>query len=627
MPKQGLPPWRRIAELDPYSDEQCRCFAAIAIGTPVRRVARWCLAILLSIVVAVPLAALSGLSSTLSMPSWVTTALMAIAAVPFCLFPLTALLIHDRLVRARIRSVYQKGARCKRCKTPLALQLGTAPPAHCSQCGAAAVPPPAFAALLSSHRQTIALVAQHNRKRQRTIMTVLSGLIAIAVSIREAMLQQQSRRAAAHIGSAATILAQAAGNATAKPSTGAPAAWIALFQADQLRSTNHPPGDSSLRTTRLDLIYDAPPPPTDEFDLRAFQKRREEALQAVEHARSCGAFDVFDRLADDASIELPMPLPSNLPLLAQLPEDELATARHFSRLNQARLALAIESGDNQECIMALRSCMRLSRMCERFPGTFGSMVSLASEWRANLLAWRNLDAHPPRDVVVGIGEHLRHESVLPGLLRAIESERLLQLDLIARVFANPDQTRFGCLSIRHPAHELWIMPNVWLGSFDDTMSTLNDYVARVTSELSLLPSTRNQNAFEPPTTSLALLWMDAPYFGKAINGSLQSDLFRSANPIRIAIELYYSEHQRYPDALDELVPTYLAALPIDPLNAQPFKYRLVQTEDGVPNTSFILYSTGLDATDDGGVEDPQNPWRAIHRRTAPTVDFVLNHDH
>jgi hypothetical protein len=49
-----------------------------------------------------------------------------------------------------------------------------------------------------------------------------------------------------------------------------------------------------------------------------------------------------------------------------------------------------------------------------------------------------------------------------------------------------------------------------------------------------------------------------------------------------------------PDQLSELVQDYLPAVPIDPFDGQPIRYR--RTDDG-----FLLYSVGADRTDDGGV--------------------------
>jgi len=66
----------------------------------------------------------------------------------------------------------------------------------------------------------------------------------------------------------------------------------------------------------------------------------------------------------------------------------------------------------------------------------------------------------------------------------------------------------------------------------------------------------------------------------------------------IAIKRYQLRHGQWPATLAELTPEFLAAVPIDPCDGKPLKYR--------PNTdgTFLLYSVGEDGVDDGG--DPTN---------------------
>jgi len=62
----------------------------------------------------------------------------------------------------------------------------------------------------------------------------------------------------------------------------------------------------------------------------------------------------------------------------------------------------------------------------------------------------------------------------------------------------------------------------------------------------------------------------------------------------IAIERYRLRRGSYPESLDSLAPEWLASPPLDFMDGRPFRYR--RTEDG----HFLLYSIGVDCTDDGG---------------------------
>jgi hypothetical protein len=68
----------------------------------------------------------------------------------------------------------------------------------------------------------------------------------------------------------------------------------------------------------------------------------------------------------------------------------------------------------------------------------------------------------------------------------------------------------------------------------------------------------------------------------------------------LAAERFRLAERRWPDRLDGLVPRYLAAVPIDPFDGQPLRFR--RLEDGL-----VIYSVGLDRTDDGGKLDRKRP--------------------
>lgn len=62
----------------------------------------------------------------------------------------------------------------------------------------------------------------------------------------------------------------------------------------------------------------------------------------------------------------------------------------------------------------------------------------------------------------------------------------------------------------------------------------------------------------------------------------------------LAIRLYEHDHGAWPDSLDRLAPDYLKAVPLDPYTNRPPIYR-------VQPHGFLLYSTGSDKTDNGGI--------------------------
>ena len=69
----------------------------------------------------------------------------------------------------------------------------------------------------------------------------------------------------------------------------------------------------------------------------------------------------------------------------------------------------------------------------------------------------------------------------------------------------------------------------------------------------------------------------------------------------IALKRYELRHGKPAARLTDLVPEFLAAVPIDRMDGKPLRYHL--NADG----SFKLYSVGLNGTDEGGDPTPEKP--------------------
>jgi hypothetical protein len=92
--------------------------------------------------------------------------------------------------------------------------------------------------------------------------------------------------------------------------------------------------------------------------------------------------------------------------------------------------------------------------------------------------------------------------------------------------------------------------------------------------------------------------MVIPNTSKAVQTTVRHETLRRLTVTAIALQRFHLRHQRWPETLAELVPEFLASVPIDPLNAEPFRYR--READG----GFVLYSVGEDGRDDGGDAAP-----------------------
>jgi len=88
--------------------------------------------------------------------------------------------------------------------------------------------------------------------------------------------------------------------------------------------------------------------------------------------------------------------------------------------------------------------------------------------------------------------------------------------------------------------------------------------------------------------------MMIPNHGKALLTMVRNETLRRLTITAIALKRFQLRHGKLPAGLEELVPEFISAVPIDLMNQQPLCYRLN------PDGTFVLYSVGEDGKDDGG---------------------------
>lgn len=68
--------------------------------------------------------------------------------------------------------------------------------------------------------------------------------------------------------------------------------------------------------------------------------------------------------------------------------------------------------------------------------------------------------------------------------------------------------------------------------------------------------------------------------------------------IAVALERFQREHQQYPESLEELVPKYLQAVPMDPCTGRA---TITYLRDPHENSPYLIYSFGENGLDNGGL--------------------------
>jgi hypothetical protein len=92
-----------------------------------------------------------------------------------------------------------------------------------------------------------------------------------------------------------------------------------------------------------------------------------------------------------------------------------------------------------------------------------------------------------------------------------------------------------------------------------------------------------------------------PNTHKAALTAVRHETMRRLTVVAIALKRYELKNHGRPPTLATLIPDYISAVPMDPMNGKPLGYRL-DSEFG-----FVLYSVGADGIDDGGQARPVTP--------------------
>lgn len=102
------------------------------------------------------------------------------------------------------------------------------------------------------------------------------------------------------------------------------------------------------------------------------------------------------------------------------------------------------------------------------------------------------------------------------------------------------------------------------------------------------------------------------------NKAMAAETARQAAITAIALKRFQMKHGNYPSALDALVPEFLPAVPLDPVDGQPLRYRLNA------NGTFTLYSTGENGVDDGGNPSlaDQGKSKSLQWQNSNALDWV-----
>ncbi len=658
--------WRAFPELDRFSDEQCERFVKAANARTSAKMMTWLVASIATALVS---------ATALIVPIWLQPKCGNVYVFPalddiymhalltrawfwaWWMFAggIAGFITRDVLLRLRVRRILRTRATCVQCRYSL---LGLAVPAslivQCPECGTPTHVDESMGELTVDEEGAARFTPKDVRKPPRIFTTSRMRVIkrvAVVTAIGlpvivggsffcyEWFLRRQAAKALADrlTPEALMELMEQGQPADSDPRSVSvydivPRAEREKANADLLLEQKHPVEVIDGRKadwpdmTMIYAPYDPGYKPT-EFDLATARRGRWQ-------------FELYQSSQLPAILDEMSATTNSRRSYNFLPQDPASTAtmqelgqlRNLARYNAARMHVALQNHDSKEWLRAFESTLALSRACSTQPFAIAWMVSDAIESLAMRQLNVLLSSKPNTQMLDAIEQAINRQTrsdfgIWP------KGERAIGLDIVAWVFADPDNVRYG-----RPSKGLYTNAGVtqemltdgWrIGTYAENVAEYNKFADRKLAGLSLTAYGR----LRQPTVYNGRLILVQKLLANAWDGTSRSDSRQRLNrPVAftmIALERYKIDNGDYPQVLEELVPGYVAELPLDPwaATATPLSYRRVDPQDDPECRSYLLYTVGGDATDNGGfMKNGERDFGSLNSPDTklPAVDFVLN---
>ena len=344
------------------------------------------------------------------------------------------------------------------------------------------------------------------------------------------------------------------------------------------------------------------------------------------------SYPLLRQLADAASVRpeavfVPR-LHSPTPLFAAMPQ--FSPTQTVTNALVVRAMAACEGGNSPSACQSVQAVLRLVDAAAREPLLIGVLVAVTNHEKGEEAVWAILKKRQATGTELqALQASLATLDFRKAVLMEMRGELAAAVDVMEYVQAGPHRLPelMGPLlwdgnspSPAPPTLKRLLWGLVPSGLFDHNKAVIATmeieqiirplrlgnahdvlrHLAAFDAELKV-----HQGPFHPHHRLVDVM---APAFSSVIERTFEADAIRRQAVIACALERYYLQNKSYPAALVELVPTLLAAVPADPMDDKPMRYR--KTDDG----RYMLWSVGFDLKDDGGkVNIDPNDRSSVHK--------------
>jgi hypothetical protein len=289
------------------------------------------------------------------------------------------------------------------------------------------------------------------------------------------------------------------------------------------------------------------------------------------------------------------------------------------------VSVSTESGDVKDAIAGLNTIARISAALHQDPTLIGQVVSLSSAGAVLVETEALLTRHklPPAklDELAVLLAGLQRTN---GFRRGITSERvngLAAFDMTTVPIdepsgdGDPESGEQAEESLRTVMQVLRVIGleqidrRLMLETYEQAEALAERFSPASLRQMNELAEVSKQKASEFPPKLISSLLLQSALLAHVRFYSLEAR--RRAAVTALAVERFRQANRRLPNSLAELVPTFLPAIPQDPFNGQPLRFRT-----NAPG--YVVYSVGSDFTDDQGRE-----WSRKQRATKFDQTFTV----
>ncbi len=291
-----------------------------------------------------------------------------------------------------------------------------------------------------------------------------------------------------------------------------------------------------------------------------------------------------------------------------------------ARIFELRMCALLAKGDSAAALAEFEHGMRLSGAVATEPSTIAALVRVATLFSLERAVWNGLAAHQWNEGdLLAIERKLAGIRLLDEFQTAIESERGFFPEMLVYLTGKSSQEIFGVFEtigtddVRlKEAIFPFIVPKGKLyhnalaihEGIDVLLATCK--AARINGSTMIMGnsfSAKSWLAARAAATGRAADYYSAALLGMRTFHGLEEAFFEAHTKLQqtllsCALERFWIKHHAFPEHLDELVPQFIAEVPLDIGDGKRMRYRL--NLDG----GYDVWSIGPDRRDDGGVIDP-----------------------